>query len=101
ISPSAVESALTASASPAATDLRAAPESSIAIGAGASPEEHRPAPQQARIDFATMPIQDEEMVVEEPVAPGLTKRDTGRDLDAILRRMQAEQSGPGAGQIPS
>jgi DNA mismatch repair protein MutL len=44
--------------------------------------------QQPRIDFATMPIQDEEIVTEDAAAP-MRKRDTGRDLDAIWRRMNA------------
>jgi DNA mismatch repair protein MutL len=52
--------------------------------------------QQPKIDFATMPIQDEESFVEEGAAPVVSKRDTGRDLDAILRRMHASQSEPSA-----
>jgi len=55
--------------------------------------EYAPPTQQSKIDFATMPIQDEESVVEE-TAPVVSKRDTGRDLDAILRRMHAGQSAP-------
>src|SRR5216684_7054683 len=62
--------------------------------AGGIPEsttEYAPPAQQSKIDFATMPIQDEESVVEE-TAPAASKRNTGRDLDAILRRMHAGQS---------
>jgi DNA mismatch repair protein MutL len=50
---------------------------------------------QPKIDFATMPIQEEASVVEEEAAV-VSKRDTGRDLDAILRRMHASQSEPDA-----
>jgi len=63
--------------------------------AGDIPEsttEYAPPAQQSKIDFATMPIQDEEIVVEEGGAPVVSKRNTGRDLDAILRRMHAGQS---------
>jgi DNA mismatch repair protein MutL len=54
--------------------------------------------QQPKIDFATMPIQEEEFFAEEGAAPVVTKRDTARDLDAILRRMHADQSGPSTTQ---
>src|SRR6266705_1449645 len=62
--------------------------------AGDIPEsttEYAPPAQQSKIDFATMPIQDEEIVVEEGGAPVVSKRNTERDLDAILRRMHAGQ----------
>jgi DNA mismatch repair protein MutL len=54
---------------------------------------------QPRIDFATMPIQDEAFVVEETAPPVTSKRDTARDLDAILRRMHAAQTEPSIAPI--
>jgi DNA mismatch repair protein MutL len=65
----------------------------LASGVPESTADHAPPAQQSKIDFATMPIQDEESVVEE-TAPVASKRNTGRDLDAILRRMHAGQSAP-------
>ena len=62
-----------------------------ASGIPESTTDYAPPAQQSKIDFATMPIQDEESVVEE-TAPVASKRNTGRDLDAILRRMHARQS---------
>ena len=44
---------------------------------------------QERIDFAGMPIQDEEGVVE-PFIPPAEKSATARDLDAILRNVHAQ-----------
>jgi DNA mismatch repair protein MutL len=70
-----------------------------ASGIPESTTEYAPPAQQSKIDFATMPIQDEESVVEE-TAPVASKRNTGRDLDAILRRMhvaaetESEQTTP-------
>ncbi|MEP6913708.1 MAG: hypothetical protein ABI923_13190, partial [bacterium] len=50
--------------------------------------EGRPTPlHQERIDFAAMPIQDEESVFT-PAAPVAEKGDTARDLDAIFRDVQ-------------
>jgi DNA mismatch repair protein MutL len=46
---------------------------------------------QPKMDWATMPIQDEESVIEEPSAAPVSKGNTARDLDAILRRMHASQ----------
>jgi DNA mismatch repair protein MutL len=63
-----------------------------ASGMPESTTEYAPPAQQSKIDFATMPIQDEENVVEETGARLVSKRNTGRDLDAILRRMHAGQS---------
>jgi DNA mismatch repair protein MutL len=47
---------------------------------------------QPKMDWATMPIQDEESVIDEPVSSPASKGNTARDLDAILRRMHAAQS---------
>jgi len=44
---------------------------------------------QEKIDFAGMPIQDEECVVE-PFEPPAEKSPTARDLDAILRNVHAQ-----------
>jgi DNA mismatch repair protein MutL len=56
---------------------------------GASEGTERPTPaRQEKIDFAGMPIQDEESVVV-PVEPPAEKSATARDLDAILREVHA------------
>lgn len=47
-----------------------------------------PVRRQEKIDFATMPIQDEDFQTE-PVTPGFKKGDTFRDLDATLRDVHA------------
>jgi DNA mismatch repair protein MutL len=83
-----------ASAAPSATrDTAETLSASASAGENAETARLRVAPpaQQSKMDFATMPIQDEEIVVEE-TAPVVSKRNTGRDLDAILRRMHAGQS---------
>ncbi len=49
-------------------------------------------PTQPRIEFASMPIQDEAVLDEEQVEIEEKKRDTGRDLDAILREAQSNQT---------
>ena len=53
-------------------------------------EQHPPA--QSRIDFASMPIQDEAVFCEEDESFQPKKSDTARDLDAILRQAQAGQT---------
>jgi DNA mismatch repair protein MutL len=58
-----------------------------------------PATTQPAIEFAGMPIQDESLVVEEFVPPSEGKRDTGRDLDAIWRRLHAEQAFADASEL--
>ena len=61
---------------------------------------------QPTMDWATMPIQDEESVVEGPSSSPVKKGDTGRDLDAILRRMHSPQdtaqprTGTGTAVVP-
>jgi DNA mismatch repair protein MutL len=57
--------------------------------ASPSVSERTAPPQQERIDFAGMPIQDEEGVVEPFKAPA-EKSATARDLDAILRDVHAQ-----------
>src|ERR1700730_3818800 len=47
---------------------------------------------QPKMDWATMPIQDEESGIEEPARGPVSKGNTARDLDAILRRMHAAQN---------
>ncbi len=49
-------------------------------------------PSQPRIEFASLTIQDEAVLDEEPVELESKKRDTGRDLDAILREAQSNQT---------
>ena len=65
---------------------------------------------QPRIEFSTLPIQDGENLVDEPKSHGPVKSDTARDLEAIMRRAQAEQSeqsavgsqqSPGRGSSPT
>lgn len=51
--------------------------------------ERKPPAHQERIDFAAMPIQDEESVVE-PFTPPAEKSATARDLDAIMRNVHAQ-----------
>lgn len=82
----------------------AAAESASAVAAAASSdvshlsmstadpviEQHPPA--QSRIDFASMPIQDEAVFCEEDESFQPKKSDTARDLDAILRQAQAGQT---------
>lgn len=56
---------------------------------GPGTTEERAVPlRQEKIDFAAMPIQDEDAVAE-PVVPVFKKGDTLRDLDAILREVHA------------
>ena len=47
---------------------------------------------QPKMDWATMPIQDEDSVMEDSGPASPAKGNTGRDLDAILRRMHASRS---------
>ena len=46
---------------------------------------------QPRIEFSTLPIQEEESFVEELEAPVALKSDTARDLEAIMRAAVASQ----------
>lgn len=71
---------------------------STSPGSSSSSQGSEPSARQPKIDFAAMPIQDEEIVVEE-LGQTAKKRDTGRDLDAIMRRMHAAQ--PVSGSVPA
>jgi len=68
-------------------------ESNAPFNASSSREGTEPVSRSAqpKMDWATMPIQEEGTLIEEPATAPVTKGNTGRDLDAILRRMHAGQ----------
>jgi len=72
-----------AQTTPPMTDWQQLSASSIGVN------ERSAASRQEKIDFAAMPIQDEESVTE-PYVPPVEKGDTARDLDAILREAHAQ-----------
>jgi DNA mismatch repair ATPase MutL len=71
-----------------------APAANAAGMGGFAPEEHGSTfgpVDQSRIEFASLPIQDEESLVEETEDLRSLKSDTARDLDAIMREAVSAQ----------
>ncbi len=59
-----------------------------------SPERTAMPASQPRIEFSSMPIQDESLVVDEAEQALPRKRDTARDLDAIMRDAMPDLNAP-------